>query len=58
MIERSGISKYIMGFDKSHLPIGLHIIGNSMDEAVIYKLASFIEKKLDLDLELKEEIYE
>lgn len=47
-----------MGFDKSHLPIGLHIIGNSMDEAVIYKLASFIEKKLDLDLELKEEIYE
>jgi len=40
-----------MGFiDK--LPIGLQIIGNSLDEAKIYQLGSFVEKKLDLDLEV------
>ena len=39
-----------VGFDKDHMPIGMHIIGNSFEEAKIYKLASFIEEKLDLDL--------
>ncbi len=32
------------------LPIGLQIMGKHFDEATIYKLASFIEKKLDLNL--------
>ncbi len=39
-----------IGFDYSHMPIGLHIIGNSFEEAKIYHLASFIEKELGLDL--------
>lgn len=39
-----------IGFDHSHMPIGLHIIGNSFEEAKIYHLASFIEKELGLDL--------
>lgn len=39
-----------IGFDKSHMPIGLHIIGNRFDEAKMYQLASFIEKELNLDL--------
>ncbi len=39
-----------IGFSKENMPIGMHIIGNSFDEATIYKLASFIEKKLNLDL--------
>ena len=39
-----------IGFDKEHMPIGLHIIGKHFDEATIYKLASFIEKELNLDL--------
>lgn len=38
------------GFDRKHLPIGLHIIGNDFEEAKMYKLASFIEKELNLDL--------
>ena len=33
-----------IGTDKNKLPIGLHIIGNSFEEAKIYGLASFIEK--------------
>ena len=37
-----------VGFDKDHMPIGLHIIGKAFDEATIYKLASFIEKELNL----------
>lgn len=37
-----------MGFiDK--LPIGLQIMGNSYQEAVIYKLASYLEKELKVD---------
>jgi len=32
------------------IPIGLQIIGNSWDEATMYQLASFIEKKLDSEL--------
>ena len=39
-----------IGFDKDHMPIGMQIIGNSFEEAKIYKLASFLEKKLDLNL--------
>ena len=39
-----------VGFNKDHLPIGLQILGDSFDEATIYKLASFIEKELNLDL--------
>lgn len=39
-----------IGFGKEHMPIGLHIIANSFDEATIYQLASFIEQKLNLNL--------
>lgn len=39
-----------IGFGKNHMPIGLHIIGNSFDESTIYQLASFLEKQLNLDL--------
>lgn len=42
-----------IGFDKEHMPIGLHIIGNKFEEATIYKLASFIEKELNLNLNPK-----
>ena len=40
-----------IAFGKGHMPIGLHIIGNSYDEATIYQLASFIEKKKNLNLD-------
>ncbi len=43
-----------MGFGKNHLPIGLQIIGNKFDEAKMYKLAAFIEKELNLDLDPRE----
>ena len=39
-----------VGFNSEKLPIGLQILGNHFDEATIYKLASFIEKELNLDL--------
>ena len=39
-----------VGFDKEHMPIGLHIIGKHFDEATIYNLAYFIEQKLNLNL--------
>lgn len=39
-----------VGFSDDNLPIGMHIIGNSFDEATIYQLASFLEEKLDLNL--------
>ncbi len=39
-----------IGF-KGRLPIGMHIIGNYFDEAKIYKLASFIENELKLNLD-------
>ena len=35
-----------VGLSSDKMPVGLHIIGNSFDEATIYKLASFIEKKV------------
>ena len=39
-----------VGFDKDHMPIGMHIIGNSFEEAKMYQLASYLEKELNLDL--------
>lgn len=39
-----------IGLTNDKLPIGLHIIGNYYDEKTIYHLASFIEKKLELNL--------
>lgn len=35
-----------IGFSKNNLPIGMQIIGNKFDEALIYKLASFIEQNI------------
>lgn len=42
-----------IGFSNDHLPIGMQIIGSSFEEAKIYQLASFIESKLNLDLNPK-----
>ena len=42
-----------IGF-KNNLPIGMHIIGNYFQEEIIYQLASFIEKTLNLNLNAKE----
>lgn len=39
-----------IGFDENHMPIGMQIIGNSFEEAKIYKLASYLEDKLKLSL--------
>ena len=39
-----------IGFDKTNMPIGLHIIGNAFEEAKMYQLGSFIEKELNLEL--------
>ena len=47
-----------VGLSKGNLPVGMQIIGNSFEEAKIYKLASFIEKKLNLNLPRKENINE
>ena len=35
-----------VGKASDNMPVGLHIIGNSFDDATIYKLASCIEKKV------------
>ncbi len=40
-----------IGFNDEGLPVGLQIIGKRMDEATIYQLGSFIENKLQLDME-------
>lgn len=40
-----------MGFSKDKLPVGLHIIGDSFEEAKMYKFASYLEKKLNLNLD-------
>lgn len=47
-----------MGFSSEHLPMGLHIIGDSFEEAKMYKLASFIEKELNLDLDSRGDKHE
>lgn len=39
-----------IGFDKNNMPIGMQIIGDSFEEAKIYKLASAIEEELNLNL--------
>ncbi len=39
-----------IGFDKENMPIGMQIIGDSFEEAKIYKLASYLENKLNLNL--------
>lgn len=39
-----------VGFNKEHLPIGMHIIASYFEEEKIYQLASFIEKELQLNL--------
>ena len=39
-----------VGFDKDHMPIGMHIIGDDFSEAKMYQLASYIEKELNLEL--------
>lgn len=44
-----------VGFSKDNMPIGMHIIGNAWEEAKIYQLASFIEEKLNLNLEVRGE---
>lgn len=41
-----------VGFNKEKLPIGLQIIGDYFKEDVIYQLASFLEKELNLDLRI------
>lgn len=43
-----------IGFNKSHMPIGMHIIGNKFEEAKMYALGAFIEKELQLNLEVGE----
>ncbi len=35
-----------MGENDDHMPIGLHIIGNRLEEARMYQIASFLENKL------------
>lgn len=40
-----------IGFSKNNLPIGMQIIAKRFDEKTIYKLASFIENKLKLNLD-------
>lgn len=42
-----------IGFGSNGMPIGMQIIGNKFGEATIYKLASFIENELKLDLDNK-----
>ena len=39
-----------VGLSEDNMPIGMHIIGNDFEEAKMYQLASFIEKKLNLNL--------
>lgn len=39
-----------IGVDKNKMPIGMQIIGNSFEEAKIYKLAAYLEKELNLEL--------
>lgn len=40
-----------IGFSKNNLPIGMQIIAKRFNEKTIYKLASFIEKELNLNLD-------
>lgn len=49
MVGLPGMSLPI-GFSKDKLPIGMQIIADKFNETMIYQLASFIEKELDLNL--------
>ena len=40
-------------FPANPVAIGMHIIGNKFEEAEMYRLGSFIEDKLNLDLNPK-----
>lgn len=42
-----------IGFGSNGMPMGMQIIGAKFDEATIYKLGAFIEKELQLDLDVK-----
>lgn len=42
-----------IGFNQDKLPIGMHIISNYFKEDIIYQLASYIEKELNLNLDPK-----
>jgi len=42
-----------VGFNHDHMPIGMHIIGSYFKEDQIYQLGSYIESKLNLDLNPK-----
>ena len=41
-----------IGFDKENMPIGMHIIGSYFNEEIIYKLASYLEQALALDMRI------
>jgi aspartyl-tRNA(Asn)/glutamyl-tRNA(Gln) amidotransferase subunit A len=43
-----------IGFGQNGMPIGMQIIGGKFNEATIYKLAAYVEKELNLDLDNKE----
>lgn len=43
-----------IGFNNEHLPIGLQIIGAPFEEAVMYKLAAFIEKEIGITFDSRE----
>ena len=40
-----------IGFSKDKLPVGMHIVAKRFEEAKIYQLAAFLEKKLNLNLD-------
>ncbi len=42
-----------IGFNSEYLPVGLHIIGAPFHEAKMYKLAAYLEKELNLNLDPK-----
>ena len=44
-----------IGFNHEKMPVGLQIIGDYFKEEVIYELASFIEKELNLELRIGSE---
>ena len=44
-----------VGFSHDNMPIGMHIIDDAWEEAKIYQLASFIEEKLNLNLDVRGE---
>lgn len=41
-----------VGFNHENMPIGMHIIGSYFNEEIIYKLASYLEQALALDMRI------